>query len=207
MHDQNFGLTHDHGECVIAEIMEYLSKFNLHRPLHYYGGYFYFITGRTHNGIKYFVNADKKNIFVKRFAVLSKKMNIGISAWVLLENHYHCILHLPEEKAVESRFVLPEFVRKLHSQVASILNQRSGVRGQLIWYQYWDHCIRNETDFWKHFNYILKNPLKHKLVDSLEDGFQYKFSSNPTWLQKFGLDGLRDGFVKYPVAEVFDEEA
>ncbi len=186
--------------------MDYFSKFNLHRPLHYYGGYFYFVTGRTHGGIKHFSSADKKNIFVKKFAVLSKNMQIGISAWVLLENHYHCILHLPEEKIVKNRFVLCEFIRKLHSQVASVLNQQSGRSGQLIWYQYWDRCIRNTTDFWKHFNYILKNPLKHELVDSLENSFQYKFSSNPVWLEKFSIDGLREGFVRYPVAEVFEEE-
>jgi len=99
-----------------------------------------------------------------------------------------------------------EFVRKLHKDTARILNKQNNTQGRKIWYQYFDYCIRNKTDFWKHFNYIIKNPFKHGLVFNLEEAFYYKYSSNPVWLKRFGMDGLNESFTKYLVEEVFVDE-
>ncbi|MBU2542869.1 hypothetical protein KJ785_04905 [Patescibacteria group bacterium] len=108
----------------------------------------------------------------------------------------------------DSKYFLVEFVRKLHKDTSRELNKIDITPGRKVWHQYWDYCIRNETDFWKHFNYILKNPLKHKLAKNIEESFIYKFSSNPIWLERFSFDGLVEGLVKYKVKEVwYDEEA
>ncbi len=104
----------------------------------------------------------------------------------------------------QEKHVLTEFVRKLHKDSSRELNKLDQTPGRKIWYQYHDYCIRNITDFWKHFNYILKNPFKHRLVASLQNSFMYKYSSNPTWLERFGNDGIHEGFCKYPVQEVFE---
>ena len=47
-----------------------------------------------------------------------------------------------------------EFVRKLHKDTARFINKQNNTPGRKIWYQYFDYCLRNEQDFWKHFNYI-----------------------------------------------------
>jgi len=91
----------------------------------------------------------------------------------------------------------------LHSVSSLLLNQQDSVPARKIWYQYFDYCIRNKPDFWKHFNYIIKTPFKHGLVSNLEEAFYYKYSSNPEWLKRFGIDGLNESFIKYPVEEVF----
>lgn len=98
--------------------------------------------------------------------------------------------------------VLTEFIRKLHKDTSRILNKHDQHKGRTVWYQYFDYCIRNIPDFWKHFNYILKNPLKHGLVHSLEESLLYPHSSNPTWLRRFGAESIHEGFCKYPVKEV-----
>jgi len=96
-----------------------------------------------------------------------------------------------------------EFVRKLHKDTARFINKIDKTPGRQIWYQYFDYCLRNKADFWKHFNYIIKNPFKHGLAKSLEEAFHYKYSSNPVWLKRFGVEGLNESFIKYPVEEVF----
>jgi hypothetical protein len=98
---------------------------------------------------------------------------------------------------------LVKFVMKLHSLTSKICYEIDKTPCRKIWYQYWDYSIRIKADFWKHFNYIIKNPFKHKLVSSLENVFYYKYSSNPIWLERFGIGGLNQSFVRYPVSEVF----
>ena len=58
--------------------------------------------------------------------------------------------------------------------------------------KYLNNSLRN-------FNYIIYNPLKHKLVSNLERSYHYKYSSNTIWLERFTAEGLSKGFVRYPV--------
>lgn len=97
---------------------------------------------------------------------------------------------------------LVRFIKQLHATSSKDINKHDQHKGRAVWYQYFDYCIRNIPDFWKHFNYILKNPLKHGLVHSLEESLLYPHSSNPTWLRKFGTEGIHKGFCKYPVREI-----
>jgi len=183
-----------------------------HRPHHMYiEGAYYFITGRCLEGKKYFETIKKKDIFVSVLKNLQKDLDIKIYGWVLLDNHYHILCALgeltfatPKQKNFGShQNTLVKFIKRLHSITSLLLNQQDATPSRQIWYQYFDYCIRNKADFWKHFNYIIKNPFKHGLVKSLEEAYTYKYSSNPEWLKRFGIDGLSECFIKYPVEEVF----
>jgi len=186
------------------------------RPHHIYieGGY-YFITGRCVDGKKYFDKIQNKDIFVSILKNLQKELDIKIYSWVLLDNHYHILCALgeltfttPLELNVENSHgaTLVKFTKRLHSITSLLINKFDNEIGRQIWYQYFDYCLRNKADFWKHFNYIIKNPFKHGLVKSLEEAFHYKYSSNPEWLKRFGIDGINESFIKYPVAEVFIDD-
>jgi len=106
-----------------------------------------------------------------------------------------------------SKQKLANFIKRFHSITSKNLNELDKISGRKVWHQYWDYCVRNKVDFWKHFNYILKNPLKHKLANNIEESFNYKFSSNLIWLERFGFDGLIEGLLKYKVKEVwYDDE-
>ena len=104
-------------------------------------------------------------------------------------------------KIENSKYLLVEFVRKLHKDTARNLNKAGSMPGRKIWYQYWDYSLRNIPDFWKHFNYIVQNPLKHGLVKKLSEAYYYKYSSNPAWLEGFGKDGMWESFTKYSVRD------
>jgi putative transposase len=96
---------------------------------------------------------------------------------------------------------LTHFVRRFHALTALLLNKAAETPGRKVWYQYWDYCIRNKPDFWMHFNYIVQNPLKHKLARTLREAYQYRYSSNPVWLQRFTEAGLSESFEKFPVRD------
>jgi len=199
------------------------NKLNKHRPFHLYDGHTYFLTGRCYKAVNYFYNDERKEMFQNKLGEISKELNIGIFAWVILNNHYYLIFRLDKTSGVTSAslssdkqdklaLVIPQqrklvkFVTKLHSITSKMCNEMDQTPGRQIWYQYFDYCIRNKADFWKHFNYIIKNPFKHGLVKSLEEAFHYKYSSNPEWLKRFGIDGINESFIKYPVAEVFIDD-
>ena len=191
---------------------------NIHRPLHIYSGHCYFLTARCYKGFKYF-RGERKKILKAKMAELSEEMDIGILSWVVLDNHYHLLFLLKHPEGTTSAsssdgklaFAIPYdkrrekltcFVRRLHSITSKEINRLDRTPGRKIWYQYWDYCIRDKRDFWTHFNYILKNPIKHGLVSSLIESFRYEYSSNSVWLDRFGLDGLYEGFIKFPVRQV-----
>ncbi|MCH7349509.1 transposase [Aeromonas sp. MR7] len=63
----------------------------------------------------------------------------AIHAWVVLPDHLHCILSLPEgERGIWQR-------------------------------HYWEHLIRDEQDYRRHMDYVHINPLKHGHVTRVAD--------------------------------------
>jgi putative transposase len=87
-----------------------------------------------------------------------------IDAWVVLPDHIHAIWTLPAGdddfsnrwKSIKIRFVqkLPRTERRSNVRIAK------GERG--IWQRrFWEHWIRNDTDYAKHFDYVHWNPMKH----------------------------------------------
>jgi putative transposase len=90
-----------------------------------------------------------------------------IDAWVVLPEHLHFVLTLPEGdddfsnriKAIKIRFVraLPPTERRSTVRVAR------GERG--IWQRrFWEHAIRNDADYARHMDYVHFNPVKHRYV-------------------------------------------
>ncbi len=192
---------------------------NIHRPFHIYSGHTYFVTGRMINGKTLMKDNSRKRFFQVILKNLSEELNIGIFAWVVLHNHYHLLFKLNRgETSVSSSrasdklmLVTPSnnrqseklvsFMRRLHASTARKFNEIDQAFGRKVWSQYFDYCIRDEKDFFTHFNYIVKNPLKHKLVLNLNQAYNYPYSSNPTWVSRLGIVGLGEGMARYPVEE------
>ena len=95
-----------------------------------------------------------------------------IDAWVVLPEHMHWIITLPDGdadyanriKAMKIRFV-QAIPRGETRNPARVLR---GERG--IWQRrFWEHEIRDEADFARHVDYIHFNPVKHGLVTRVRD--------------------------------------
>ncbi len=67
-----------------------------------------------------------------------------------------------------------------------------------VWYQYIDHVIRDERDYFMHFNYIHQNPVKHGYTERMTD---YQFSSIHRWVEEAGKGWLADCLRNCPVTD------
>jgi putative transposase len=109
-----------------------------------------------------------------RFA--ARKRAWDLIAWVVLSNHYHCILKAPEEDASQ----LSSLIASVHGFTARQWNREDSTPGRVGWYQFWDTCLTHPGNFFARINYMHHNPVKHGLVNSPEC---YPFSSYSVWAQ------------------------
>jgi len=95
-----------------------------------------------------------------------------IHGWVVLLEHMHCVIELPEGDAdFKIRWML---IKMLFSKAIPKNERRSDVRIQRrergLWQRrYWEHLIRNERDYQAHVDYVHINPVKHGLVQTVKD--------------------------------------
>ena len=121
-----------------------------------------------------------------------------IDAWVVLPDHMHCIWTLPEGDAdysnrmgmLKARFTkelrrsgctpTPVTTPNQHGAKPGRLrvgvDERVGVHPDLhrdesaIWQKrFWEHHIRDDRDYAAHMQYCWMNPVKHGLVERVED--------------------------------------
>jgi putative transposase len=100
-----------------------------------------------------------------------------IDAWVVLPDHMHCVWTLPaEDSDYSGRW---RSIRKGFSLATPATEFRSasriarGERG--VWQRrYWEHTVRDQTDYARHVDYVHFNPVKHGLVETASE---WPFSS------------------------------
>ena len=95
-----------------------------------------------------------------------------IDAFVVLPDHLHAVWTLPPGDADFStrwRLIKTRFAKALPKQERlSAVRERRGERG--IWQRrFWEHLIRDETDYARHVEYCMINPVKHGLVSRVQD--------------------------------------
>ena len=95
-----------------------------------------------------------------------------IHGWVVLPDHLHCVIQLPEGDAdftLRLRLIKSGFSKSLpRTEWRSAVRQRRGERG--IWQRrFWEHLIKDEADYRAHMDYVHINPVKHGLVKRVAD--------------------------------------
>ncbi len=91
-----------------------------------------------------------------------------IDSIVVLPEHLHTVWTLPENDSDYSgrwRAIKSSFTKALNKAgKAGAKNNRSEYD---VWQKrFWEHMIRDETDYFRHLDYIHYNPVKHGLVQS-----------------------------------------
>ncbi len=99
-----------------------------------------------------------------------------VVAWCLLPDHLHCVWALPADDCDFSRrwaMIKVSFTQQYLSSggcehTTNLSRNRKRERG--LWQRrFWEHRIRDERDFQQHVNYIHYNPVKHGLVEQVDD--------------------------------------
>lgn len=93
-----------------------------------------------------------------------------VDAFVLLPDHFHCLWTLPQnDNDLSTRLRLIKTYVTKHYRTRLGLNlevsdSRTKRKEQNLWQRrFWEHLIRDETDFAQHCDYIHYNPVQHQL--------------------------------------------
>jgi len=120
-----------------------------------------------------------ENIDALREAVRATRLRypFEIDAMVVLPDHIHAVWTLPDNDSdfsIRWRLIKVHFSKSIPKGEWRTPTRRArGERG--IWQRrYWEHLIRDAKDHVHHVNYCWFNPIKHGLVENVED---WPFSS------------------------------
>jgi putative transposase len=141
-----------------------------------------FITTVTFQRHPIFREEANINLFWQVLRKVQEIHPFHLTAYVILPDHFHWIMQMPEEQ--------PNFSRVLHSVKRNFTREYQHLYGiehslQLWQARFWDHVIRDENDLSNHMDYIHYNPVKHGLA---HDPANWEQSSYRFWLKK-GLYG------------------
>ena len=107
-----------------------------------------------------------------------------IEACVILPEHLHCILRLPEDDNDFSKRwrLIKTYFSKNMPVNERISNSRKRKKERGIWQRrFWEHLIKDEKDFQNHLDYIHYNLVKHGYVQQAID---WPYSSFHLWVER-----------------------
>ena len=129
---------------------------------------------------------EKIEILRYAFKIVKQKHPFHIDAIVILPDHLHILCTMPNNDADFSKRIklIKYYLSYNIAKTEVILNSRLRKSERGIWQRrFWEHCIRDETDYHAHINYIHMNPVKHEYVKQVKD---WRYSS----FHRFVADGL-----------------
>ncbi len=126
------------------------------------------------------VTAGRKPLLVahhtllrQAFLTIKQRHAFRLPAMVVLPDHCHFIMELPEgDTNFSARIGLIKamFSRALPKVTESLPNSRISRRERGIWQRrFWEHTLRDEEDYQRHFDYIHYNPVKHGYAIKVAD--------------------------------------
>ena len=142
-----------------------------YRRLYRKGGT-YFFTVVTQERRPVFSNAKNVQKLRDSFRTVMKKSPFTIEAIVILPDHIHCIWTLPNDdkdfsnrwKEIKYRFSM-DYNRFFAKSGSKVKKKEKG-----LWQRrFWEHLIRDQQDYNRHFDYIHYNPVKHKFTERAID--------------------------------------
>jgi putative transposase len=151
-----------------------------YRRLNVAGGT-YFITQVTYQRVPWLCGEVGRRALREAIAKVRVKYPFEIDAFVLLPEHFHCLLTLPlgdKDFSVRLRLI-KSYVTKHYGGVLEVDQEVSASREKRresnLWQRrFWEHLIQDEQDYFAHYDYIHNNPVRHGLCTKPED---WEFSS------------------------------
>jgi putative transposase len=156
-----------------------------YRRWHIAGGTFFF-TVVTHSRVPLFANEIAREILGTKIRHCQQKWPFETNAIVLLPEHLHALWTLPAGDShypMRWAWIKKEFTKEWLAaggieQKVSYSRLRRGDHG--VWQpRYWEHTIRDERDFDRHFDYLHYNPVKHGHVACPHE---WPYSSFHRWM-------------------------
>ena len=139
-------------------------------------GDMYFFTVVTYNRTPFLTTPLARSILRHAWKSVQTRHPFEMIAMCLLPDHLHCLWMLPENDpnySIRWRAIKGLFSREFTARggfQGEINHSRSKRREKAVWQRrFWEHTIRNEEDYNRHFDYIHFNPAKHGFVKTVND--------------------------------------
>jgi putative transposase len=105
------------------------------------------------------------------FKLTRRRFPFGVDAVVVLPDHLHIVMTLPDgdsDFSTRLSLIKRRFTHAVGSTRAPIVRHANGEPA--LWQRrFWEHTIRDDRDFEQHTDYIHYNPVKHGLVGRVRD--------------------------------------
>jgi putative transposase len=129
------------------------------------GGVFFF-TLVTHERRPILKEAATVAVLRAAFRTVRNTRPFKIDAIVIMPDHLHCIWSLPpddDDFATRWRLIKTWFTKHCDPALRAVPGPaRMAKQEQALWqHRYWEHRLRDETDYIRHVDYIHYNPVKH----------------------------------------------
>jgi REP element-mobilizing transposase RayT len=121
----------------------------------------YFITTVTAQRLTLFTNWQVGRLLVLEMRRLHLENKINSLAWVIMPDHLHWLFILKESNQ------LPEIMQLLKGRSSRTINQFLDRKGPIWQKGYYERAVRQEEDLRSIGRYIVANPLRAKIVNSL----------------------------------------
>jgi putative transposase len=109
---------------------------------------------------------DHVDLLREAFRVVHATHPFDLDAIVVMAEHLHAIWVLPEgdaDYATRWQLIKAGFTRGLRASRLTLPTRANGEPA--VWQRrYWEHLIRDESDWQRHRDYIFYNPVKHGRV-------------------------------------------
>jgi putative transposase len=158
-----------------------------YQRLYSFGGT-YFITQVTYQREPWLCSDIGRKALREAIEHTRNKYPFIIDAFVLLPDHFHALLTLPDGESdfsVRLRLI-KTYVSKYYRQELEIdrsisLSRQKRGESNLWQRRFWEHLIRDEQDFANHCDYIHYNPTRHGFCQSPQD---WPYSSIHRFIQQ-----------------------
>ncbi len=163
----------------------------------------YFFTVVTYDRRTFLTEPVARRCLREAWKEAKQRSPFEVIAVCLLPNHLHCVWTLPADDGdfslwwarIKAGFTRRYLVAGGVECVQSL--SRVGKRERGIWQRrFWEHRIRDQTDLRRHIDYIHYNPVKHGLVEHVEDwpwSSYHRFAKTCTYPDQYWR-AAQDGF-------------
>jgi putative transposase len=104
-----------------------------------------------------FVNDADRNDFLDRLAAVWRHFELELLSYVLLGNHYHTILQIPDAR-------ISRALQRLHTDYSHQHNRRHGRKSHLFRAHPFARQIESDADLMNTHRYIARNPVEANLA-------------------------------------------
>lgn len=144
------------------------------RPLRIeYPGAWYHVMNRGLNRRSTYSDSQDYSLFLQTLGEACFLFHVSVSAYCLMPNHYHLLIHTPEGN-------LSRFMRHLNGVYTQRFNRAHNRDGPLFRGRFKGILVQQDSHLIQVVQYIHHNPIKARLVESLKE---YKWSSHRHFLK------------------------